>query len=181
MSNLPVIYLAGPINGCTDEQANDWRTYVKENYDGPTLDPMRRDYRGREEESVTEIVELDKVDIEECGVFMANCPNPSYGTAMEIFYAWEALKPVVIIHPVDKPVSPWVRYHSEAIVHTLDDAIKAAKQFALFGDLLRATMPEGMRDEESGPTSATPDMTRDPSCWDDEHSYNPGPAWVDSQ
>ena len=124
--NTATLYLAGPINGCTDEQANDWRTYVKDKYEGPTLDPMRRDYRGRQDESVKEIVELDKVDVEMCDVFMANCPHPSYGTAMEIFYAWQARKPVIVIHPADKPVSPWIRYHSDAVVKTLDDAIAEA-------------------------------------------------------
>lgn len=141
------IYLAGPINGCTDEQANDWRTYVKENWDGSTLDPMRRDYRGREDECVDEIVELDKVDVEQCGIFLANCPQPSYGTAMEIFYAWQARKPVIVIHPADKAVSPWIRYHSDTVVHSLDEALSAARRLSSFGDVLEATMPEGMRDE----------------------------------
>lgn len=122
------VYLAGPINGCSDEEANDWRTYIKDAYAGPTLDPMRRDYRGREEESVNEIVELDKADIEACDVFLANCPQSSYGTAMEILYAWEAYKPVIVIHPAGKPVSPWIRYHSSAVVHTLDAALEALTQ-----------------------------------------------------
>lgn len=144
---MTTIYLAGPINGCTDAEANDWRSYIKANYDGPTLDPMRRDYRGKEDESVSEIVELDKVDIDDCDTFLANCPQPSYGTAMEIFYAWQARKPVIVIHPADKPVSPWVRYHSDAVVYTLDDALSVARRLDSYGDLLEAIMPEGMRDE----------------------------------
>lgn len=142
----PIIYLAGPINGCTDAEANDWRSWVKANYDGPTLDPMRRDYRGREDEAVDEIVELDKKDIEDCGVFLANCPQPSYGTAMEIIYAWEARKPVVVVHPADKPVSPWVRYHADAVVHTLSDALGACAKFSNFATTLADVMPPGMRE-----------------------------------
>lgn len=144
--SAPVVYLAGAINGCTDAEANDWRSAFKEGYDGPTLDPMRRDYRGREAECVDEIVELDKVDIDECEVFIANCPKPSWGTAMEIFYAWEKLKPVIIIHDVAVPISPWVRYHSDAIVHSIADAVEAAERFARHGAILRAVMPKGMQE-----------------------------------
>lgn len=125
---MSVVYLAGPINGCTDAEANDWRTYMKQRLTlvgVDTLDPMRRDYRGREDESVSEIVELDKDDVDACDVFVANCPHPSYGTAMEVFYAWQAGKPVVVVHPGDKPVSPWVRYHSTVIVSTLREAVGA--------------------------------------------------------
>lgn len=120
---MTVVYLAGPINGCTDAEANDWRSYIKQHV-ANTLDPMSRDYRGREDESVGEIVELDKLDIRYCDVFLANCPQPSYGTAMEILYAWQQEKPVVVIVPAGKPVSPWIRYHSTSIVHTLDDALR---------------------------------------------------------
>lgn len=49
-----IIYLAGPINGCTDAQANDWRTEAKRiaaERGHTCLDPMARDYRGRESEA----------------------------------------------------------------------------------------------------------------------------------
>lgn len=44
------IYLCGPINGCTDDECNDWRSAIKhdwwvEQYCHRTIDPMRRDYR----------------------------------------------------------------------------------------------------------------------------------------
>lgn len=136
-ATLPILYLAGAINGCTDAEANDWRSYLKKRYGGETLDPMRRDYRGKEAESVNEIVELDKVDIDDCDVFIANCPKPSWGTAMEIYYAWAARKPVVVIHPAEAPISPWVRYHSDAIVYSLDDAVKSAVALHVFGDTVR--------------------------------------------
>lgn len=125
MTDQPTIYLAGPIHGCTDAEACDWRTYVKQQYAGPTLDPMRRDYRGSEDEAAEQIVELDKTDVEVCDVLLANCPRPSYGTAMEILYAWLMLKPVVVILPPEQPVSPWIRYHATVVVHTLDDALHA--------------------------------------------------------
>jgi hypothetical protein len=59
----PAIYLCGPINGCTDAEAKDWREHVKGLWPGSCIDPMRRDYRGREGVFTREIVELDKIDV----------------------------------------------------------------------------------------------------------------------
>jgi hypothetical protein len=115
-----LVYLCGPINGCTDAECKDWRSYAKSHLTN-TLDPMRRDYRGREAESVNEIVELDKRDVAACDVILANCPKPSVGTSMEIFLAWQMSKIVVAV--AQEPVSPWLRYHSTKIVGTIKEAI----------------------------------------------------------
>lgn len=88
---------------------------------------MRRDYRGKEDESFAEIVQLDKRDVRRCDVILAYCPKPSVGTSMEIFYAWQMDKPVVCIVPKGAAVSPWLRYHSTKIVETLDDGISAVE------------------------------------------------------
>ena len=58
-------YLAGPIANCTDRECNDWRESVTDllcmiNFG--VLNPMRRDYRGRELEHINEIVLLDFLD-----------------------------------------------------------------------------------------------------------------------
>lgn len=115
-----LVYLCGPINGCTDAECNDWRAYAKSRLPD-TLDPMRRDYRGREAESVNEIVELDKIDVQECDAVIANCPKPSVGTSMEVFYAWQLGKTIAVIAP--EPVSPWLRYHSTKVFGTIKEAI----------------------------------------------------------
>lgn len=120
----PIAYLCGAINGCTDEEANDWRTLVKSLWPGRTLDPMRRDYRGREDEAVREIVELDKLDVAKADVVIVNYPGPSTGTDMEIFYAWMIGKPVVAVLPMRfVRVSPWLRYHTHALVHSYEEAV----------------------------------------------------------
>ena len=120
-------YLCGPINGCTDEECNDWRSLVKGYAIGETVDPMRRDYRGVEGDHVREIVELDKVDVAACDVLLASVPKPSYGTAMEIFMAWTMGKYVVLVFPDAEAMascSPWLRYHSHAsFVNYLDAVI----------------------------------------------------------
>jgi nucleoside 2-deoxyribosyltransferase len=90
---------------------------------------MRRDYRGREGDHVREIVELDLVDIDGSDVVLANCANPSWGTAMEIRYAWETRKSVHAVVPPGRPVSPWLRYHCAGIHEDLDAAIDACLTF----------------------------------------------------
>ena len=45
MKNIKV-YLCGPINGCTDTEAKNWREAVKEHFPA-SVDPMKRDYRGK--------------------------------------------------------------------------------------------------------------------------------------
>lgn len=120
---MKTLYLCGPINGCTDAECKDWREYVKGLWEGPTLDPMRRDYRGREDESVREIVELDKVDVTNSDVLLVNYDRPSVGTSMEILYAWERGKLVVVVVKEDERISPWLRYHAHAIRHSFADAL----------------------------------------------------------
>jgi hypothetical protein len=56
------------------------------------LDPMDRDYRGKEDESVKDIVEGDKADIDWADAVIAYCPKPSVGTSMEVLYCW-AIRP----------------------------------------------------------------------------------------
>lgn len=122
-----IVYLAGPINGCTDDEANDWREkfidLLADQMDVfGVLDPMRRDYRGEEDGSVDEIVDGDKEDIRHCDIFLAYCWQPSWGTAMEMFYAHILGRLIILIMPDGVKVSPWLRYHADHIVRTLDEA-----------------------------------------------------------
>ena len=117
-------YLCGPINGCTDSEANDWRTSVLSVYPR-SINPMVRDYRGIEDVSYREIVDLDKRDVRECDVVLVNYCKPSVGTSMEVFYAWTIGTPVIVWCPEGSSISPWLRYHSTTFVHTLDSAVDA--------------------------------------------------------
>lgn len=120
-------YLCGPINGCTDEECKDWREGFKVLWGGPTIDPMRRDYRGKEDESWRDIVELDKIDVSNADVIVVSYDKPSVGTSMEVLYAWERGKPVVVVAAKDARISPWLRYHSHRIVHSYADAVATAR------------------------------------------------------
>jgi nucleoside 2-deoxyribosyltransferase len=117
------IYLCGPINGCTDAECKDWREAAKAKWPD-AIDPMRRDYRGKEDESVKQIVELDKIDIMNSDVVLVNYDKPSVGTSMEILYAFERGKFVVIVADHGARISPWLRYHSHAIVGSFGAAFR---------------------------------------------------------
>jgi hypothetical protein len=82
------VYLCGGINGLSDADCRDWRETAKESITpGRCIDPMVRDYRGREDECVNEIVEGDLADIRASGVVLVNASRASWGTAMEIVIA----------------------------------------------------------------------------------------------
>lgn len=118
---MPTIYLAGPINGRTDAEARDWRdaaTAALADEYTTVLNPMRRDYRGREGTlflpELAELVEQDKADIRASDVVFVNAEFPSWGTAMEVLYAYEQSKRVVAFcGAAVSTASPWLRYHAE--------------------------------------------------------------------
>lgn len=125
------IYLCGPINGCTDSECKDWREAAKTALpECEFLDPMRRDYRGREDECAEEIVEGDIADIDASDLLLVNAPSPSWGTAMEVFYAYRTSKTVAMVCPQEAKISPWQRFHSHHIFHSFEDAISFIREAA---------------------------------------------------
>lgn len=125
------VYLGGPINGCSDSEAMDWRAEAKriiEERGHEWLDPMDRDYRGREMEPgiAAEIVENDKADIDACDVVLLNCPKPSVGTSMECLYAWDRGKGIVAVVPEEGDPSPWLVYHTRGLYLDVEAALVAA-------------------------------------------------------
>ncbi len=122
------VYLAGPIDGCTDDECKNWRNEIIADrlLEWHCLDPMRRDYRGKEN-LYREIVELDKLVIRNSDVVLVNYTNlkpGSAGTAMEIIYAWTLGKPVVLVYGADNPwpPSPWLQYHCTRICTDMTEA-----------------------------------------------------------
>ena len=117
-----ITYLCGGINGLTDSQCVDWRAIAHKHLTTDTLDPMRRDYRGREGEFVTEIVQGDLEDIRLSAFILVNALRPSWGTAMEIVYAYKLAKNIVSFVGTGA-VSPWLRFHCTHVETTLEDAV----------------------------------------------------------
>jgi nucleoside 2-deoxyribosyltransferase len=122
------VYLCGPINGCSDDEATTWRGWFKENMpEIAFVDPMIRDYRGKESEEYREIVDLDKRDIRGVDVVVVMYVKPSVGTSMEVLFAWTLGIPVVVIDESGKPLSPWMRYHASAVVASKEEAAAKVK------------------------------------------------------
>lgn len=123
------VYLCGPINGRSDDDCTIWREDAKARLKD-TCDPMDRDYRGRELEPgvADEIVENDKEDIRMCDALLVYYDKPSVGTSMEILFAHNLMKRIVLVDKSDKPLSPWLIYHCPEIYKTLDEAIVALRQ-----------------------------------------------------
>lgn len=127
---MSLVYLAGPINGRTDEECNGWRSVAAEALRGfghEVLDPMSRDFRGVEDDHASEIVSGDKEDIESADVVLVNANSPSWGTAMEVMYGISFGKTVIAFatHASVPRISPWLRCHTHAIYESLGIAIAA--------------------------------------------------------
>lgn len=123
---MQAIYLAGSINGMSDEACNDWRRRVAAALGSryAILDPMRRDYRGNEAGNAATIVLGDLQDIDAASVVVVNASRASWGTAMETWYARSAGKRIIVFGAGDKP-SPWLVYCASEMCATLEDAIHA--------------------------------------------------------
>lgn len=117
-------YLCGGINGLGDADCRDWRELAKALLVTKTLDPMRRDYRGKEDESVSAIVRGDLWDILRCRFVLVNATRPSWGTAMEIVYAW-LMRKRIYAFVGNSRVSPWLRFHCSYILNSVEEAVDA--------------------------------------------------------
>lgn len=132
---MKTVYLAGPIAGCTDKEAFGWRNHFKDLVDRDSIsvfDPAKlRDYRGKEEKNFGYIVESDKKDIMASNILLANVWQNSVGTSMEILFAWEQGKVVILVADKDRVLSPWYLYHSHYLFRSVDDAAKFITQGGL--------------------------------------------------
>ena len=117
------IYLSGAMLDCTDAECRDWREYAKLHLQGTSLDPMIRDYRNRPMDGMTDMVENDKADIDACDIVLVNFVKPSVGTSMEVLYAWERGKKIILVAPPEIVVSPWLIYHSHRVFARVEDAV----------------------------------------------------------
>lgn len=120
------VYLAGPIAGMSDDEAGQWRndSAIMLNPMGiETIDPFKlRDFRGQFGQQNLVVVEPDKRDIDLSDALLANCHIVSVGTSMEILYAWERAKFVVVVVPDPGRMSPWIRYHAHYVTSEIAEA-----------------------------------------------------------
>ena len=124
MISINGTYLCGGINSLSDHECKTWRDYAKILLRSDTIDPMRRDYRGNEMNNYVTIVEDDINDISNVRFVLVNATRPSWGTAMEIVYAYKLCKYIVCFGCDTTSVSPWLKYHCKHIFQTLEEAVK---------------------------------------------------------
>jgi nucleoside 2-deoxyribosyltransferase len=89
-----------------------------------SVDPMRRDFRGRTEGNEQAIVEGDLEEIDGCDAMLAAFTAPDEGTAMEAWYAHSRGKPVVA-YTGGSPAHPWTTYVARSVHADLGDAVQA--------------------------------------------------------
>lgn len=134
-SSRKTVFLSGPMSGIPRAEGLSWRRKAQEllNEKANTLHA----YRGREEREPfpcsKAAVVRDKNDISRSDVVIVNdtFTNASMiGTSMEVLYACEANKPVIVFgnaHSGDY----WLEYHSTARVETLEEACEIVLNFFL--------------------------------------------------
>ncbi len=148
---MNLVYLAGPITGCTYGDCTDWRDLVSARLDCAStkcLSPMRGKAFLQDETSVGNnypnplacprgIMTRDHWDATRCTVLLVNllgATRVSIGTVMEIAWAWDHGIPVVAVMERDGNPHDHAMIQ-EAIgfrVETLDEGIQVVK--AILGD-----------------------------------------------
>tara|TARA_A100001201_G_scaffold115235_1_gene98850 strand:- start:130 stop:534 length:405 start_codon:yes stop_codon:yes gene_type:complete len=94
------VYLAGPMEGCSDDEMLVWRRAATLSFNEgiKAISPVRIDSK-----FTTAIITQNQYDVKECDVTLAYLPKSisdrrcSYGTICEIAWAHAQNKPVVIV------------------------------------------------------------------------------------
>jgi nucleoside 2-deoxyribosyltransferase len=129
-------FISGPIQGIENEQGYReaiGKICVRLGYE--TIDPWLREkmiYRGNEPCWWTKVpaagfVGRDLEDIEKCDVLIAYLPKLSAGTCMELFYAKQKGKRVIVVSEISC-LSPWIVVHSDRILRGIEELEGALKQ-----------------------------------------------------
>ena len=122
------IYLAGAIDHVSPEFATLWRRYAArklEKVGYHILDPTAgKDLKAPSDYTPEHIVETDKAMIDRSDIILAEMSKvniPYVGTSMEIHYAWERGKEIVVW---GGPRGYWIRYHAAKIFMNLGEALQ---------------------------------------------------------
>ena len=119
------VYLAGPIEICTEEEIFLWRQYVSSKV-GDTIEIITPKYHLG---SAGEIFEDTKSNVERCDVVFAHLPKAinerraSYGTIFEISYGYALKKRIMIISDDEFVRKRPVMNHLAEMFYGLDAAI----------------------------------------------------------
>ena len=127
----PTVYLAGKMDGLTDEEIGGWRYVAAENLIGfEIMDPADfyfniKKYYPEGEPTPREITDNNKWMIQQSTVVLAEMDHdaPSVGTVSEVIYARTIGKPVIIWGTSPSMKTPWIIEHSTRQFDRLEDAV----------------------------------------------------------
>jgi nucleoside 2-deoxyribosyltransferase len=141
---MPTVYLAGPIAGCNQAEANDWRVEVRgklANFGVVGISPLRCEpivgerymlnYADPKFGTARAISSKNLFDVRHCDMILAYLPRdinerrPSYGTICELAWAHVLGKPTVLV--TDDPVlreHPVINVNAGWVLDTLDEAVE---------------------------------------------------------
>ena len=153
------IYLAGPIAGCTQEEANEWREYVRSMLPHAIVgisplrcEPLKEGMTYTEEGASPKmwsdpraIATKNWLDTESCDLVLAylqkelNEKRPSYGTVIEIGWAIGLRKPLIVVSD-DKQLMdhPLIKHNASWRLDSLDDAVEVIN--GLFGEYIGSVL-----------------------------------------
>ena len=157
--NKKFIYLAGPIAGCTQEEANEWREYVRSMLPHAIVgisplrcEPLKEGMTYTEEGASPKmwsdpraIATKNWLDTESCDLVLAYLPKelnekrPSYGTVIEIGWAIGLRKPLIVVSD-DKQLMdhPLIKHNASWRLDSLDDAVEVI--VGLFGEYIGSVL-----------------------------------------
>ena len=132
------IYLCGPIRDVQRSEASSWRDRASEllkkcghetvnpEKENPLVEVHLTPDTVLTDEQTKSLVDFDKREIDSCDVLLVNLSNDAKtaGTPMEMIYAWERGKRIVVVGDRSK-LSPWYRYHADRILPDLESALSA--------------------------------------------------------
>ena len=122
------IYLAGTIY--TEEPHKSWKYEFRNSMSGKISNKISFSYidpnpnTENNEFSKKVVVPIDKQIISSSDILIAYIVNCSFGTTMEIFYAFQQQnKLVIVIDPYEKyGEDVWLKYHTHLIVNNIEQA-----------------------------------------------------------
>jgi hypothetical protein len=119
----PKVYLAGAMELVDEAHSMEWRAdasaYIHDMTSCESVDP----YHYEVDESDSSVVNIDKGLIAKCSALLVDGRVPGWGTAMEVYFAWDRNIPIVV-WGIDREDAPkWLRYHSTLVVKELPAAV----------------------------------------------------------
>jgi hypothetical protein len=131
------VFISGPIIGVEKQQ--DYRktiTDIVTRLGMDIIDPWKRErvlYNGTEEcwwdkVPTFDFVQRDLDDADRCDVMVVYLPILSAGACMEMFYAKRKGKIIIVVSEI-KCLSPWIVFHSDTIIKSIDQLEETLKKY----------------------------------------------------